>query len=168
MRPGMAGLTMPGTVERGMRKFTLPLTFLCAAGPTACSTPGNFHGQGLQPADRSVGLPPRLRFHRFHRGNLLQQGAEGDFTFQLGQPVSQTVMDTLAESQAGAIMARHVEAVGIGILHGITVGGAEETDDVLSGRNDAVTQCNLLGRTAADFLDRALLGKALVEGNFEW
>lgn len=25
MRPGIAGLTMPGTVERGMRKFSLPL-----------------------------------------------------------------------------------------------------------------------------------------------
>ena len=62
----------------------------------------------------------------------MQQGQEGDLPFNAGQGRPQAVMDAVAEGQVAVVAAEDVEAVGVGELPRVAVGGALHGPDALS------------------------------------
>ena len=87
---------------------------------------GEADGEGLQAVHQADGTPAEFRRGDRERDSREagEQGAEGDLGLHAGQGSAQAVVDAVAEGDVAAGVAAEVEAVRVGELGGIPVGGS--------------------------------------------
>src|SRR5205814_6820735 len=120
--------------------------------------------QGYDAAEDDVVLVGRRVVAKLDVAEPPGQRPEGDLTLGSGQRGAEAVVDAEAERQVAVVGPPDVEALRIGELGGIAVGGREEQDRLLVLRNGAAGHLDVLEHDPTVDLDRRVEAEALLDG----